>query len=149
MTQQEINKIHSEKRGVLNKIYTTLEGQKYIGLSNGRLRLLTNSEEVLHNNNNVSSELNKNNNSINDIILELQSPTLNKYKKFYYDASGNITKKEIYENSTMLNLLYTTIFNYSGSDLVSMNITRHSDNFTFTKTLSYDSNLNLDSLNTI
>lgn len=74
-------------------------------------------------------------------IQELQVSPLN-YNEFTYTGS-NITKKEIYEDSTMATLLYTINYTYTGDNLTELEIIRELDSYTYYKTLSYDINDNL------
>lgn len=74
-------------------------------------------------------------------IQELQVNPLN-YNEFTY-TGDNITKKEIFEDSGMSNLLYTINYSYTGDNLTQIEIIRESDGYTYYKDLSYDINNNL------
>lgn len=74
-------------------------------------------------------------------IQELQVNPLN-YAEFTY-TGNNITKKEIYEDSTMATLLYTINYTYTGDNLTEIEVIRESDSYTYFKALSYDINDNL------
>lgn len=78
------------------------------------------------------------------IIQELQVNPLN-YNEFTY-TGDNITKKEIYEDSTMSTLLYTINYTYTGDNLSQIEIIRESDGYTYYKDLSYDINNNLTNI---
>jgi hypothetical protein len=74
-------------------------------------------------------------------IQELQVSPLN-YNEFTY-TGDNITKKEIYEDSTLTTLLYTINYAYTGDNLTQIEIIRESDSYTYYKDLAYDINDNL------
>lgn len=74
-------------------------------------------------------------------IQELQVSPLN-YNEFTY-TGDNITKKEIYTDSTMATLLYTINYTYTGDNLTQIEIIRESDSYTYYKDFSYDINNNL------
>lgn len=78
-------------------------------------------------------------------IQEIQVSPLN-YSEFTY-TGDNITKKEIYEDSTQVNLLYTLNYTYTGDNLTGVEVIRESDGYTYNKTLSYDINDNLININ--
>lgn len=75
--------------------------------------------------------------STNDIELTLQMISLISYVEFTYDLDGNITNKDIWEDNTMLNKYYSISYSYTGDDLTSIEVTRETDSFTYTKTYAY------------
>ncbi len=80
--------------------------------------------------------------SLQEVQDHLQMVTNDSYSEFTYDGSGNISMKEIWETSAKLLKYYTLEYNYTLGDLTSIDITRESDSFTFSKTYNYvDGNL--------
>lgn len=75
------------------------------------------------------------------VIEELTVNPLN-YNEFTY-TGDNITKKEIFEDNTAINLLYTINYTYTGDNLTQIEIIRDSDSYTYYKDLAYDINDNL------
>lgn len=84
--------------------------------------------------------------SIAHIEAELQlSGTVNRHKVFTYTGS-DITRQEVYTDNTLSTKIYDLVYNYSGSNLSSVVVTRVSDNYSYTKTFTYSSG-NLISIN--
>ena len=97
----------------------------------------------------IQGAVHNNSNAIEALELELQSTSLNKFKQFTYDVNGNITDKDIYEDSTLSQHIFHVVYTYTGDDITTITVTRISDNFVFTKELSYDVNGNLTDINII
>jgi len=86
--------------------------------------------------------------STNDIELTLQMITLISYVEYTYDLSGNLTNKDIWEDNTKTNKYYSILYNYTGDDLTSLDVTRETDSFSYTKTFTYlDGNLVSSTIN--
>jgi hypothetical protein len=86
--------------------------------------------------------------NVNTIELDLKlTSSLNRYKVFGYDSNGNIISQNIYADNTMANQFYGIVYNYTGSNLSSIVVTRTSDSFSYTKTFTYDSSNNLLNIN--
>lgn len=75
--------------------------------------------------------------STNDIELSLQMVTLISYVEYTYDVGGNLTNKDIWEDNTKTNKYYSILYSYTGDDLTSIEVTRESDSFIYTKTFAY------------
>ena len=86
------------------------------------------------------------NSDIKEIEAILKTTGTTGYKLFNYDVEGNITSQEIYSDTAGLNLAFTVTYDYTGDDLTLMTIERESDGFTYTKTLAYDVDGNLESI---
>ena len=158
LSKTELNQIHLRKLATPNKKYYGDDDKVYIGTEDKRLRLLDRAELVLNNNTNtvtvenpqtIQGAVNNNSNAIEALELELQSTSLNKFKQFIYDVNGNITDKDIYEDSTLSQHIFNVVYTYTGDDITTITVTRISDNFVFTKELSYDVNGNLTDINII
>ena len=158
LSKTELNQIHLRKLATPNKKYYGDDDKVYIGTEDKRLRLLDRAELVLNNNTNtvtvenpqtIQGAVNNNSNAIEALELELQSTSLNKFKQFTYDVNGNITDKDIYEDSTLSQHIFNVVYTYTGDDITTITVTRISDNFVFTKELSYDVNGNLTDINII
>lgn len=78
--------------------------------------------------------------STNDIELILQMISRDAYVEFSYDGSGNLTNKDIWNDSGKGTKYYSIIYNYTGDDLTSIDVTRETDSFSYTKSFTYDSN---------
>jgi YD repeat-containing protein len=145
MTLDQIKRIHSTGTATLNKTYSA-DGKVFIGLKNGRLKEVESANKVQ-----FKSSTDLESKTVQKVIEELldqvNNPSQNAYKQFTYDGSGNITEQLIYEDDTQNNLLYTSTYSYTGDDLTTITITRASDSFVVTKTLTYDVSGNLTSLN--
>ena len=158
LSKTELDQIHLRKLATPNKKYYGDDDKVYIGTEDKRLRLLDRAELVLNNNTNtvtvenpqtIQGAVNNNSNAIEALELELQSISLNKFKQFTYDVNGNITDKDIYEDSTLSQHIFNVVYTYTGDDITTITVTRISDNFVFTKELSYDVNGNLTDINII
>ena len=158
LSKTELNQIHLRKLATPNKKYYGDDDKVYIGTEDKRLRLLDRDDLVLNNNTNtvtvenpqtIQGAVNNNSNSIEALELELQSISLSKFKQFTYDVNGNITDKDIYEDSTLSQHIFNVVYTYTGDDITTITVTRISDNFVFTKELSYDVNGNLTDINII
>jgi hypothetical protein len=158
LSKTELNQIHLRKLATPNKKYYGDDDKVYIGTEDKRLRLLDRADLVLNNNTNtvtvenpqtIQGAVNNNSNAIEALELELQSTSLNKFKQFTYDVNGNITDKDIYEDSTLSQHIFNVVYTYTGDDITTITVTRISDNFVFTKELSYDVNGNLTDINII
>lgn len=158
LSKVELNQIHLRKLATPNKKYYGDDDKVYIGTEDKRLRLLDKADLVLNNNTNtvtvenpqtIQGAVNNNSNAIEALELELQSTSLNKFKQFTYDVNGNITDKDVYEDSTLSQHIFNVVYTYTGDDITTITVTRISDNFVFTKELSYDINGNLTDINII
>lgn len=158
LSKIELDQIHLRKLATPNKKYYGDDDKVYIGTEDKRLRLLDRAELVLNNNTNtvtvenpqtIQGAVNNNSNAIEALELELQSISLSKFKQFTYDVNGNITDKDIYEDSTLSQHIFNVVYTYTGDDITTITVTRISDNFVFTKELSYDVNGNLTDINII
>jgi hypothetical protein len=78
-----------------------------------------------------------------DLLLKANSNS--RYKTFTY-TSDKITAQKVYEDNTMATQLYDLSYNYSGDSLASIEVLRLSDNFTYTKTFTYNGNGDLISI---
>jgi len=142
--------IHTRKLATPGRKYYGDDENVYIGTKDGRLRLLDKASQVITNTNStVQTVISDNTDIINQIELELQSSSLLKFKKFTYDVNGNITQKEVFEDSTELIKLFDVIFTYTGENLSNIEVTRISDSYTYNKQLTYDSNNNVEYINII
>lgn len=74
------------------------------------------------------------------IEAEIRSPL--QYKEFSY-TGDNITSQSIYTDNSLIIQLYEITYSYTGDNLTEVEVTRISDGFVYTKTLSYDINNNL------
>ena len=158
LSKIELDQIHLRKLATPNKKYYGDDDKVYIGTEDKRLRLLDRADLVLNNNTNtvtvenpqtIQGAVNNNSNSIEALELELQSISLSKFKQFTYDVNGNITDKDIYEDSTLSQHIFNVVYTYTGDDITTITVTRISDNFVFTIELSYDVNGNLTDINII
>jgi len=131
-TEDQLNDLHKKGKSILNKIYFSNTGKVFKGTEKGRLINITDSYKI--------------NENIEVLQDELQVITLSKNKKFTFDDSGNLTNKIVYTDSTLTQKQYEVEYIYSGSDLIRINVTRNSDNFTFSKNLEYDTNGNLKTI---
>jgi len=114
----ERNRIHLNKLATPGKKYYGDDENVYIGTSEKRLKLLEKAFEVTTiNNSNVQTVISNNSDIINEIELELQSSSVLKFKKLTYDVDGNITQKEVFEDSTQALKLFNVTFSYTGQDL--------------------------------
>ena len=146
----ELKIIHTRSLATPGKKYYGDDDNVYIGTSEGRLKLLDKALQVVTtNNSNVQNVISENKNEIDQIELELQSSSLLKFKKFTYDVDGNITQKEVFEDSTEAVKLFDVVFSYTGQNLSNIEITRMSDSYTYNKELTYDSNDNVQYINII
>jgi len=68
------------------------------------------------------------------------------YKFFTYDVDGNITQQDIYRDTAGLELAFTVTYDYTGDDLTLITVERELDGLTYTKTLAYDIEGNLESI---
>jgi len=158
LSKTELDILHLRKLATPNKKYYGDDENVYIGTSDKRLRLLDKADLVLNNNistvtvenpQTIQGAVNNNSNAIEALELELQSSSLLKFKQFTYDVNGNITDKDIYEDSSLSQHIFNVVYTYTGDDITTITVTRISDNFVFTKTLSYDVNGNLTDINII
>lgn len=89
-------------------------------------------------------------NTINEVIKEIEAAIKTTgttgYKFFTYDVSGNITQQDIYSDTAGLELAYTVTYGYTGDDLTLITVVREVDPLTYTKTLAYDIEGNLESI---
>jgi len=146
----ERNRIHLNKLATPGKKYYGDDENVYIGTSEKRLKLLEKAFEVTTiNNSNVQTVISNNSDIINEIELELQSSSVLKFKKLTYDVDGNITQKEVFEDSTQALKLFNVTFSYTGQDLTGSEITRISDGYIYNKIFTYDSNGNVIYINII
>ncbi len=131
-TEEQLRILHKKGKGILNKLYFSNTGKVFKGDNKGRLLDISDSYivqgdvEVLQN--------------------ELQIITLSKNKKFTFNTNGDLTNKVVYTDSTLTQKQYEVEYVYSGSDLIRIDVTRNSDNFTFSKNLEYDTNGNLSTI---
>lgn len=95
---------------------------------------------------NIGNSLNE---DIKTIEAILKSVQLSGYKEFAYDADGNIIRQDIYEDSTKATQLFLVTYSYTGDDLTTITVERTTDGFTYEKTLAYDINGNLESIETV
>lgn len=150
LSSEDLKRIHLNKRATPGKKYYGDDENVYIGTKDGRLRLLDKASTVITNNNStVQTVISSNADEISQIELELQSSSLLKFKKFTYDVDGNITQKEVFEDSTEAVKLFDVIFSYTGQNLSNIEVTRMSDSYTYNKELTYDSNDNVQYINII
>jgi hypothetical protein len=88
--------------------------------------------------------------AVNDIIKEIEAiiraSQVDAYKEFTYDPDGNITEQGIWTNSAKTTQLFNIVYSYTGDDLTLITTTRTIDGFSYNKTLSYDVNGNLESI---
>jgi len=158
LSKVELNQIHLRKLATPNKKYYGDDDKVYIGTEDKRLRLLDRADLVLNNNTStvtvenpqtIQGAVNNNSNAIEALELELQSVSLSKFKQFTYDVNGNITDKDIYEDSSLSQHIFNVVYTYTGDDITKITVTRISDSFIFTKELTYDINGNLTDINII
>lgn len=62
-------------------------------------------------------------------------------KTYIYNVDGEMTQINIYSDPGLTNQMYTKNLTYSGENLTSITLTRHSDGEVFTKTLTYTDDL--------
>lgn len=80
--------------------------------------------------------------STDEIEKVIQLVTRNNYVEYTYDVDGNLTNKDIWEDSGKTTKYFSIIYSYTDGDLTLVDITRETDSFNFTKTYSYtDGNL--------
>jgi len=158
LSKTELDILHLRKLATPNKKYYGDDENVYIGTSDKRLRLLDKADLVLNNNistvtvenpQTIQGAVNNNSNAIEALELELQSSSLLKFKQFTYDVNGNITDKDIYEDSSLSQHIFNVVYTYTGDDITKITVTRISDSFIFTKELTYDINGNLTDINII
>ncbi len=148
-TLADIKRIHSKKLAVLNKIYTAIDGSSYRGTRENRLEKLDNADSVVTENNytNLSGD------NVEDVLESIDSQiseiSQDGYKVFSYDVNGNLTNKDVYEDSSLANKLYEFTYTYTGDNLTQITVLRLSDSFTYNKVLSYDVNNNLTTIDLI
>lgn len=86
---------------------------------------------------------------IEHIELELKiRGSVQRYKEFTY-TGDNISKIDIYTDSSKTTHIYECILTYTGDDLTEMSVERVSDGFTYLKEFTYDSNGNILNVNII
>jgi len=140
--------IHLLRRATPGQKYYGDDDFVYIGTDDKRLRRLEKASNTTYNNiSTVEVALDNNSISVADIEAELQSASLLKFKKFTYDVNGNITRKQVYTDNSETALMYDVIFSYTVDTLTGINVTRVLDGFNFNKSLVYDTNNNLTSIN--
>lgn len=97
--------------------------------------------------------------ALKDLLLSLDSQTntieldlkltdkLKRYKELSYDINDNITELNIYDSLSKNKLYYNVAYSYTGQNITLITVKRISDNYKYTKTLEYDVNDNLISIN--
>lgn len=128
-TEAQITSIHLNHNGVEGRLYFTVTSKVYKGLKTGSLLIDPILTEALQ--------------------YFVTTGLSDRYKVFTYDIDNNLTRKKVYTDSTMSTEILTSEFNYTGDNLTSIDITRHSDGATFTKTLTYDIDNNLTTVELI
>lgn len=134
-TEEQLRLLHKKGKGILNKLYFSNTGKVFKGDNKGRLVDISDTYSVEGN--------------LQVIQDELQIITLSKNKKFIFNDNGDLTNKIVYTDSTLTKKQYEVEYVYSGSDLIRIDVTRNSDNFTFSKNLEYDTNGNLKTITLI
>jgi len=86
--------------------------------------------------------------SVDDIRLNLKLSQLEGFKEFLY-TGDNLTQLNIYEDNTLTIKLFQVDYTYTGDDLTLITVERIMDSYVYTKTLSYDVNGNLESIEII
>ena len=148
-TLDEIKRIHSKKLALPNRQYKAVDGSIYVGTKEKRLEKLDLADSVITENNYSSISGENVEEVLQSIDNEISSVSQNGYKTFSYDGSGNLISKNVYEDSSMSNLLYTFAYSYSGTNLTQIDVVRISDSFAYQKILTYDVNDVLTSINLI
>lgn len=154
-TKEQINRISADRKASAGLIYVQDNGDKYKGLSDGRLQKIFTSDT------NVSAQPDLTENPVRlstylanlEVFNSLTEDFLNSYKfaqktgyKVFTYTGDNITEQNIYTDVTMSDLLYTIVYTYTGDNLTQVQITKADGSFTLTKTLAYDVNNNLTNI---
>lgn len=86
------------------------------------------------------------NNTVKEIEAIIKSTQVDCFKQFSYDVDGNIIEQNIYKDNTGTDLLFNIVYHYVSGNLTEIIVTRSSDSFTYTKTLTYDLSGNLTTI---
>ena len=146
MTREDLNRIHAQGKAIKGRYYKTSDGKLFIGVDGGRVKQVTEASKVYFQSSNSIQEKNVQK-AIEELLSQLDSIADVAYKEFTYDVNGNITDQLIYQDDSLSTLLFTIVYTYTGDDLTTIEITREIDSLTITKTLTYDVDGNLTSLN--
>jgi hypothetical protein len=85
--------------------------------------------------------------SIDAVNLELKlTATLNRFKEFIYDGSGNLITMRIWDSISKAVEYFNISFNYTGDNLTNIQTIRISDSYTYDKDFVYDGSNNLVSI---
>lgn len=144
-TYQQLQEISATRRAVVGNKYIQSNGDIYVGISGGQLKLMQQSNNVIVNNtlSTVSEVLNDGANEIDNINLELQSDLLLGYTRLNYDSNGNIVKKVVYLDAALTIQSFVVDYIYDGDDIVRVDVKRVSDGKFYSKQFIYDLNGNL------
>lgn len=75
---------------------------------------------------------------ISHIEAELQmTATISRFVEFTY-TGDNISAKKVYTDNTKTTQIYDVVYNYTGENLSSIDVTRVIDSFSYTKTFTYN-----------
>ena len=164
-TPEELSRISGSRLAVPNRIYLDTKGNKYKGTINNRL------EQVFTSDKNIGVKLavDDKTESLNTYLKQLDSKYnslidfdqfveefLNSYKyaqkscfKQFIYTGDNISQQLIYKNDSMLELLFSVLYEYTGDNLTKITITKSDNSFVLIKNLSYDINGNLTNIQII
>lgn len=83
---------------------------------------------------------------VDEILLSIQQVSLYCYTEFSYSISGDISNKDIWDSPSKTTKYFSIVYNYNLGNLTSINITRETDSFSFTRTFAYDISGNLTNI---
>lgn len=154
-TKEQINRISADKRAVRGLTYLDTDGNTYKGTDDGRLvRNYTSDTKVSVKHEpgqtpaNLSTyleELDTYNDLTQDFLNTYKFAQKTGYKVFTY-TSTDLTEQAIYKDNTMVDLLFSVVYSYTGDNLTEVQITKADGSFTLTKTLAYDIDNNLTNI---
>jgi len=145
LSKSDIQKIHTTKTAIPNKIYVDAEGRKYKGNDSGRLvRELTASEiKVVERFSTTAHNTQEILENLDQTVAKLDTEG---YTEYTYDIDNNLTNINVWKDETKTIKIVEKSLAYTGDDLTSITITLNGG-LTYTKNFSYDGNGNLTTKN--
>ena len=145
LSKSDIQKIHTTKTAIPNKIYVDAEGRKYKGNDSGRLvRELTASEiKVVERFSTTAHNTQEILENLDQTVAKLDTEG---YTEYTYDIDNNLTNINVWKDETRTIKIVEKSLAYTGDDLTSITITLNGG-LTYTKNFSYDGNGNLTTKN--
>lgn len=145
LSKADIQKIHTTKTAIPNKIYVDAEGRKYKGNDSGRLvRELTASEiKVVERFSTTAHNTQEILENLDQTVAKLDTEG---YTEYTYDIDNNLTNINVWKDETKTIKIVEKSLAYTGDDLTSITITLNGG-LTYTKNFSYDGNGNLTTKN--